>query len=194
MTVKRIQCVLYTSNIYMLEEDTSDSVWLVDCGDGELVVPEGKTIEGVFITHPHIDHIIGLNALLDRYPSLVVYASKSTKEDLYNSKMNLSFYHQLPFEYKGRNVQVLAEGDELELFPDSTLQVLETPGHNPGCLSFIVNKYLFTGDSLVPGFPVVTKLKGGDKIKASESLLRLNILVQGGYVICPGHGDVVANI
>lgn len=191
MTVRQIQCTLFTSNIYVLEKSTSDSVWLVDCGDGNIVIPAGKKVEGVFITHPHVDHIIGLNSLLERFPSLVVYTSIEGKDGLYDCKKNLSFYHEIPFVYSGNKINVLQEGDEIELFENHNLITIETPGHNPACLSFCIENYLFTGDSLIPGYEVVTKIKGGNKVQAANSFERLNNMIKNDTKLCPGHGRII---
>ena len=51
----------------------------------------------------------------------------------------------------------------IELFTNYHLKVLETVGHNNGCLSFVIKEGIFTGDALIPGNPTVTKLKSGNK-------------------------------
>lgn len=191
MTVRQIQCTLFTSNIYVLEEGTSESVWLIDCGDGNIEIPEGKIVKGVFITHSHVDHIVGLNMLLERFPLMVVYTSVEGRDGLFDCKKNLSFYHEMPFIYNGDKINILHEGDEVELFNNLFLTVIETPGHNPACLSFSIENYLFTGDSLVPGHPVVTKLKGGNKAQAENSLERLNRMIKDDTKLCSGHGVII---
>jgi hypothetical protein len=45
---------------------------------------------------------------------------------------------------------------------------------------------LFTGDAYIPGVKVVTTLKGGDKVKAAESVERILRLAEG-KTVCAGH-------
>ena len=59
------------------------------------------------------------------------------------------------------------------MFTNYHLKVLETAGHNNGCLSFIIEKGIFTGDALIPGNPTVTKLKSGNKKDAKKVFEKL---------------------
>lgn len=70
MQVTKIVNDIFKSNTYILEDDSSASVWLVDCGDTDNMIPllHSKQIDGVLLTHAHFDHIYGLNKLLTIYP------------------------------------------------------------------------------------------------------------------------------
>ena len=83
---------------------------------------------------------------------------------------------------------LITEGMKIELYPNSYLKILETPGHNKGSLSFIVENGIFTGDSLIPGYPVVTKLKSGNKEDAAKSVLKIIEETQPSDILYPGHG------
>ncbi|MGI5848085.1 MAG: MBL fold metallo-hydrolase [Candidatus Cryptobacteroides sp.] len=180
--------------MYLLEDDVSDKVWLVDIGTTILPIPKGKKVAGVFITHTHIDHIQGVNALLERYPDCVLYTSEEGKRGLYDDKINLTFYHEEPLCYNGGEIHLIREGDTIPLFDTIKMQVMETPGHHPSCLSFKADKWLFTGDSFIPDKPVVTKLKGGNREQAKQSRNRLLSIIDGGMIVCPGHGKIYWNI
>lgn len=70
-----------------------------------------------------------------------------------------------------------------------------TKGHSKGSICFSIDeKFLFTGDTLVPGFKTITKLKGGSKEELSESLNRLSNYFKGKeseLIVYPGHGECV---
>lgn len=191
MIVTRIECELYSSNIYVLEDVQSDYCWLVDIGEKNLCIPGNKRVKGVFITHTHIDHIQGINDILEKFPECIIYVNKAGKEGLYNDKDNLTFYYEEPLCFKGGNVRTIKEGDKVQLFDFAVMEFVETPGHHPSCVCFKSDKYLFTGDSYIPGFPVITKLKGGNRIQAAESESRIKSLIDKQTVICPGHGEIV---
>lgn len=193
MTVKQIVNPIFTSNNYIITKKGIDSVWLVDIGNIDSVlntISKNNYIKGVFITHPHFDHIYGINKLVETFPDCTVYTSSAGKLGLSSAKLNLSFYHEKPIEYVGENISVLKENDTIELFDDVFIQTLETPGHNMGCLSFKINNFLFTGDSFIPNVDVVTKLKGGDKEANKKSLEKIMSCISKDTVICPGHREM----
>lgn len=185
---------LYNSCSYILQSADSDYVWLIDIGDYSEIkkrIPETSIIRGVFLTHTHIDHIYGIKSLNEDYHESIIYTSEYGVNSLSSSKMNLSLYHDEPIEYSGSNVLILKGGDKLELFPGILIEVFETPGHDWSCLSYKCEHYFFTGDSLIPGHKVITKLKGGDRKANIESLKMLFSLFDNKTVICPGHGEMI---
>jgi glyoxylase-like metal-dependent hydrolase (beta-lactamase superfamily II) len=92
--------------------------------------------------------------------------------------------------FEGECLNLLKDGMSVELFTDCYIKVLETAGHNKGCLSFIIKEGIFTGDSLIPGIPVVTKLKSGNKEDAIKSILKIQKLLGVNQIIFPGHGPI----
>ncbi len=191
MTVSRIACKLYSSNIFVLEDVQSDYCWLVDIGEKGFKVPNGKRVKGVFITHTHIDHIQGINDLLAQYPDCIIYVNEAGKEGLYNDKINLTFYHEEPLCFVGGDVRIIKEGGKMQLFDGVDMEFIETPGHHPSCVCFKAGNYLYTGDSFIPGVPVVTKLKGGNRVQAAESEERIMSLIEENTILCPGHGEII---
>ena len=124
---------------------------------------------------------------------MMVYVAESGVEALYSAKKNLSKYHELPLEYKGTKVERLSEGSFVEIYPSISLKAIATPGHTPDSMSFLVeDQYLFTGDSYIPGVNVISKLPGGNKMKAAESK-QLLIDLSIDKDVFPGHGEVVVN-
>lgn len=180
--------------VYALSDGICKDYYLVDISDfavAKSLLPQDARVRGVFITHGHHDHIMGINDLKAAYPECVVYASEGCKTMLASSKANLSYYVEMTdeVEYHGE-VSVLRDGDEIELFKGISLTVIATPGHHPSCLSFLVEDYLFTGDSYNPGVKVVTNLPGGDRRTAAESVSKILELGKGKK-ICAGHSLVI---
>lgn len=126
------------------------------------------------------------------FPDVTVYTSAYGREGLYSDRLNFSRYHESPFVFRGQNVVVLKEGDRVPLGAGMEMEVLETPGHDPGCLCYRLGNYLFTGDSFIPGVPTVTKLRGGDREASLASLEKIRRHITEGTIVCPGHGEMVS--
>lgn len=176
------------SLVYALSDGISNNYYLIDIGDfdaAQSLLPKEATVRGVFITHGHHDHIFGLNRLKEAYPECVVYASEECARMLASAKLNLSMYLEMPMEYMGE-ITILHDGDIVPLFDGINLTAIATPGHNPSCLCFEVEDYLFTGDSYIPGVKVVTNLPNGNKRQAQETVEKILKLGEG-RTICPGH-------
>lgn len=164
---------------------------MVDIGDVEPVfayLREKKlTVEGLFLTHAHFDHIYGLEALVEEYPECRVYCVEYAKEALASDKLNMSRYHGDRINYQKDNVVVVHEGEQMTLYEDEPQMVFyETPGHNPGCLTMVMGDMIFTGDAYIPGVGANTKLPKADKGLAIVSLGKIKRLATGRMVF-PGH-------
>ena len=172
-TFKTVGDIVFTSNTYIVFDEDFDDCWLVDIGDFERAIsalPDGKIVKGLLLTHSHFDHIYGINELCNRYPDCVVYASKYDGEALMDDRKNLSRYHEHPIVFAGKNIVTVRENDEIPVCNNEVIKVVSTPGHEPGCLTFYTDEFIFTGDSYIPGVKVVTKLPGGDSGLAVQSV------------------------
>ena len=193
MTVKRVVNSVFSSNTYLLGHEGSLAYWLVDIGDTDQVLallPKGGQVKGVFVTHSHFDHIYGINELVDAFPHCSVYVSSHGKEGLYSDKLNFSRYHGTPLVFGGDHVQVLQEGSRVSLWPGIDMDVYETPGHDWSCLTYRSGKFVFSGDSYLPGIDVFARFPKSDKAAAAESEKKILSLAQG-CVVYPGHGNIV---
>lgn len=191
MEVKQLINPIFNSNTYIISNTEADWVWLIDIGDADVVtrsLPKDIYVRGVFITHAHFDHICGINKLIDSFPNCIIYISELGKKGLYSDKLNLSYYHDKSLIFKGNNIKVLFENDEIDIFDNCIIKTLETPGHNLDCLTYTIENYIFTGDSYIPDVDVVTKLKGGNRNVSKKSLQKIMQNIKENTIICPGHG------
>lgn len=164
---------------------------MVDIGDVvpvfEYISDKGLTVEGVFLTHAHFDHIYGLEALVERYPNCKVFATEYAKKAMSSDKLNLSRYHGARINYDKNNVVAVHEGESMTLFEgESPIEFFETPGHNPGCLTMVISNNIFTGDAYIPEVDVNTSLPHSNKERARVSLLRITRLAEGKRILS-GH-------
>jgi hydroxyacylglutathione hydrolase len=194
LKVIQIPVEIYTSNIYKIS--IGDDVWFVDMGNAKPAIQSlsiNEKVRGVLITHSHCDHIHGINEFCKIFPECRIFASEYAKDGLYSDKLNLSFYHDNPIIYEGGKVEIIKDNDEIYLSANHIIRCMYTPGHNLGSMCFKIGNYLFSGDSFIPGIPVVTKLKSGDKQQNEISLQRIKSLIEADTILCPGHGNMFKN-
>lgn len=184
LRIKEIVNSIFTSKTYILYREGENKAWLVDIGDIDPVLSfcdgKGLSVEGVFLTHAHFDHMYGVLSLLERYPECKVYVNSYAKEALASDKLNMSKYHESSIEYSGENVVVLHEGDQKRLFEsEPVMQFYETPGHNPGCLTMVIGDMIFTGDAYISDVGVNTIPPHSNKEQAKRSMERILELAEG---------------
>lgn len=187
--VKQIQNKFFAVANYLIINDAANYCWLVDVGDISLIndAAEGRTIKGVFLTHSHHDHMYGISDLMESYPDCNIYLSEAGVATLASDKLNFSKYVGPVVSYQGNNLVTLNKIMEFEIFPDITIKAIPTPGHSEDSVTYKLNNFLFTGDAYIPGVPVVTKLRGGDKGLAKQSTEFIHSLISENTTLCPGH-------
>lgn len=103
---------------------------------------------------------------------------------------NFSRYHDDVEDFiilSPQNVRVIEKEGTLKIDDDLTIEVLFTPGHEPSCLSFIIDKNIFTGDAYILGVKTVVTFPRSNKQLAIESENKLKLMEQERYNIFPGH-------
>lgn len=144
-------------------------------------------VRTVLLTHAHFDHIYGLNELISRNPEAKVFTNERGRIMLLDAKRNMSYYHETPFTFEHpEKIVVVNDGNEIDLGEEIKAKAVFTPGHNPSCITWVVDDCVFSGDSLIPGVKIVTNLPGGNRAQAAESENLIKQLV-GSRTIYPGH-------
>ncbi len=148
----------------------SETVYLIQCGDRCVLVDTGylhntdahlgnfeaagvdlESIAVVFATHPHVDHVAGLAHVRDRLGCPVV-AHKNAAHIIERGDRVLTAAHMpfLGWDYPFPPCKVdetIADGDTLEV-GDITFTAIHTPGHTPGCVGYLWDGKLISGDVL----------------------------------------------
>ena len=186
MTIHQIVNSVFSSCSYVLTQDKQS--WLVDCGDVDQILPliDGK-LQGVLLTHAHFDHIYGLNNLESLFPGVPVYTVMAGLNGLMSDKLNFSRYYGEPFIFDSPdNIKLVKDGECISLFDGVEIKAVATPGHSPGCVTWLTSDAIFTGDSYIPGVKTVTNLPHSDKDLAlkNEALIRQMVENRSIY---PGH-------
>lgn len=139
-------------------------------------------------THCHLDHIFG-NRFVHKKFGLVLHLHELEKQVLEFGPASGQMW-QLPFDNYDGELKFLKEGDKINLDEDE-LEVLFTPGHSPGSISFYSkgNKFIISGDVLFQGSVGRTDLPGGDFAILEESIKTKLYTLPEDVIVYPGHGD-----
>jgi len=144
----------------------------------------------VLLTHGHADHWAALPELLTEWPGARVLCSDVASAWLGDPEANLSSYIGGPLSLKPERLETLGDRG---VFAAAGRQftAMSTPGHTPGCLSFVhvdsAGTVLICGDVLFAGSVGRTDLPGGSWPELARSLCRLATLPPEALVF-PGHG------
>ncbi|NLT06326.1 MAG: MBL fold metallo-hydrolase [Solirubrobacterales bacterium] len=178
-------------NCFLLRRDGSDRALIVDPGeeaDRLLAALEewGATLDGILLTHTHFDHV-GAVAPLARATGAEVWVPELEKGVLADINSYVSWPELGPFESWDAE-HTVAGGERLEL-AGLEIDVLFTPGHSPGHVTFHVpdEQAVFSGDVLFQGSVGRTDLPGGDPRVLMETLRTLAETLPDETVVHPGH-------
>lgn len=148
---------------------------------------QNSTLTGVLLTHAHIDHVLGLPAVLKKF-DLDVYLSH---EDL--NPWNHIAEQAAMFGLKAENLSFtpkdLPEGSDFTLGPFK-MDLLHTPGHAPDHISiyFKEENILIAGDTLFKGSVGRTDLYKGDMELLAQSIREKIYSLPDETMVYPGHG------
>lgn len=197
MTVYRIVNSVFKSCTYVVHSDESRQALIVDCGDVQPIVDyfdeNGLKLRYVLLTHSHFDHIYGLNELIQKFPACTVYASEYTIKGLYDAKLNYSSYYEGDFIFHGVNVFMICNDDKIPLWDRIVAKIIATPGHDAGCMTYIVENNIFTGDSYIPGIKTITHLRGNKQQAGESEKLIKQLITERNLIIRPGHENTLLN-
>lgn len=180
----------FQANCYLVVDESTGSAILVDPGaDGaelvEMVRESGAQLDGIWLTHGHIDHIGGVAEVLRRYP--VPVWLHPMDRPLYDSlSARMAEVYGLPFEQPPAPDRELRDGDVLTC-GELRFTVMHVPGHSPGLVSFNGEGVALCGDLLFAGSIGRTDLPLSDPGAMNDSLSRIAALPEE-TVVHPGHG------
>lgn len=185
MNIKVYRVSEYVTNCYLVYDANNDA-FIVDPGapcpslasDAEKL---GLNISAIVLTHGHGDHTGGIDYLKGIYPDIKVIASRKEKELLYDRKMSYG---------KGGIVADIwtKDGDEITI-GSMKLKFISTPGHTPGGQCILVDRILFSGDTLFHASVGRTDFYGGSFEELDKSIHEKLFKLPEDTQVLPGHMD-----
>ncbi|HUE29143.1 MAG TPA: MBL fold metallo-hydrolase, partial [Solirubrobacteraceae bacterium] len=145
-----------------------------------------ETVEAILLTHTHFDHI-GAVAPVAAATGAPVYCPELETQVLANIMDYVPWPGFGPFESYEAD-ETIKGGETLEL-AGQTIDVIFTPGHSPGHVSYSFRGEgaLFSGDVLFQGSVGRVDLPGGDWPTLLHSIESLIETHPGETTVYPGH-------
>jgi hydroxyacylglutathione hydrolase len=194
MKIDRLVLGEFENNCYIARSsDTATDCLIIDTGlDAQPLLKfleRGKlTPAAVILTHGHIDHIAGVEALRKKFPSILIYINKLDAEMLGDADGNLSIMAGSSFTACKAD-RLMDEGDTIDKV-GIQLRVIHTPGHTPGgiCLYSEKDGIIFVGDTLFAGSVGRTDFPNGDMRQLIEGIRHKLLVLPDDTIVYPGHG------
>lgn len=189
MKIERLVLGSIGTNTYFVTNEVTKECIVVDPAEdiqsiSDYINNEDIKPTAVLLTHGHFDHIGGVSYI------------KSLGAKVYMS--NKDIWHIANPEQMARILGVkiepfsvdfeVKEPDLLEI-ASFKIKVLDTPGHTKGGLCYILDEYIFTGDTIFRESYGRTDFEDSDFTSLKSSILKI-LNLEGEYTLLPGHGDV----
>jgi glyoxylase-like metal-dependent hydrolase (beta-lactamase superfamily II) len=180
----------FAENCYLLADRSSRQAVMVDPGEEpRLFLAEldtrGWALAAIWLTHGHIDHIMGVGAV-KQATGVPVYLHPGDRP-LYDGLTRQGEWMGLVLEAPPPPDEELCDGQHLTLGPHE-FTVRHTPGHSPGSVSFVGNGIVLGGDVLFNGSIGRTDLPGGDLGTLMHSLHSVFMALPDSTIVYSGHG------
>jgi glyoxylase-like metal-dependent hydrolase (beta-lactamase superfamily II) len=188
MIIKNFVVGGMANNNYLLV-DNNEAV-LIDCTSSipelDSVLKEyNATLKYILLTHSHFDHIGGVVELQKKY-NLKVGIHKAEKENLENTPQFLKKYNLSMMDIPKADFY-FDEGDEIK-FGNEVIKVISLSGHTVGGAGFVIENYIFSGDTIFLGSVGRTDLPTGNLDDLKKSIKTKIFTLPDDTIIYTGHG------
>ena len=190
MRIVQIPNGRFVENCYFVIDEATGECAIIDPGEEASLIAhklqtERVTPIGIWLTHAHIDHVLGVPRL-----------KADTGAPVYLHPADRLLYDHVPeqgvaFGMRAERLPApdreLVHGDVLRV-GELAFRVRHAPGHSPGSVAFEGQGVAFGGDVLFLGSIGRTDLPGGDFDTLLTSIERELLTLPDSTIVYSGHG------
>ncbi|MHA1147781.1 MAG: MBL fold metallo-hydrolase [Promethearchaeota archaeon] len=200
-------------NQYIIKNNKTDELALFDAGNGISLDALFKgmralnlnpdDITKVFITHEHVDHVLGLYPLMKlrmndppqifAYGETVQVLSEGNESKIFPGNLGIS-PSMFGLEIIPLKVKDLKGIDQITVFDDFNFQIYYTPGHSSGSICYYEpnKKILIPGDLVFAGGSFGRYDFPGGSLKKLQKSIKFVTTLDVKYLL-PGHMNISEN-
>lgn len=174
-------------------DDDRRSAVAIDPGRGasrlvRTVEAEGLSLEAVFLTHAHLDHVEGVGTVRASFPEIPIWLHPADLP-LYQGVHRQAQMFGLSAERQPEPTDEIVPDEPLR-FGSCAFEVRFTPGHAPGHVILVSpdDGLALVGDVVFQGSIGRSDLPGGDMQTLMKSIREQVLTLPDDTTLYPGHG------
>jgi hydroxyacylglutathione hydrolase len=180
----------FGTNSYLIEDDQTHDAVIIDSNlEPDLAIEAARrsraNVRAILLTHTDLDHIAGLHELREAFGEVPIAVHAMEREVIESGKPLRREFGPLATQLD--NVVDLVEGEPYRA-GSLEFEVLHTPGHSPGGVTFKINGFLFTGDALFASSVGRSDFANSDGAALIEGIKARLLTQPDDMIVYSGHG------
>ncbi|TDI77538.1 MAG: MBL fold metallo-hydrolase [Bacteroidetes bacterium] len=184
----------FSTNCYLLSSNGKCAIIDPSCQTEDefdtltdAVAASGCEVSTLLLTHAHIDHIFGCKRVSEKFD--LPFLLHEEDVPLFENGPTQAAMFGVPLDVSGVAISPLTIGSTLAI-GELLLEVVHTPGHSPGSVSFIEqnHRFVISGDVLFSGSVGRTDLWMGSMDVLLESISTQLLTLEDDFAVYSGHG------